>query len=524
MAKDSKCNCSCHPICGVVGEEFVPSHERRAIKENEYARMLMSEPRLLMRFGVCGYQHPLSPSSNTQTLVTTQLLKERLIFSQREVAAAVNWCRLLQFYFPPQNISAEQVVAGTYFDDTFTQKAITKLCRLNRENITHISSYIKCSLACERVMDDIETKFNTSILPLGKKSDIFLSSKAGLTIQEHAKNILSSVLHKEGLFKESWMVSQLKYTVKDIEEQFSDVGKKLIQFATDCVTGKKYREQYNTSKPFLVDSYESSFKPKIVDSFIKTIPSSHPSLQQATNPSQEEEEESQATFYPIPMFGIKEPTFDAPSTYEDNTATKCSSAFSSFKILDTGKSLIDASVSRKVISLPRLLNGGNSSPEINCVRTKHDKFISIYRNLRKIHEKEIASDKPRKTDSSPWSSKNTGQSGRSTIEFSPNSIIVIAADINVDGFFSGINYKPHRLLNNGQISNNYNNKHNTDFGPRPIFLLSVETQRNSAQNDIVHPRTYTKVVNGKEINLIEAPDISPIYRSGRKPSVISLKR
>ncbi|KAK8390675.1 hypothetical protein O3P69_010405 [Scylla paramamosain] len=79
----------------LVGLTFEPSEARREIYEEEYNKMLMSQPHLLAEFGVCG----LLTASSDKTLVMLKLLKELLIYTQREVAVAIGWSRLLQFFF-----------------------------------------------------------------------------------------------------------------------------------------------------------------------------------------------------------------------------------------------------------------------------------------------------------------------------------------------------------------------------------------------------------------------------------------
>lgn len=431
---DKTCDCECHGVGkNLAGLTFHPCEDRRLIYEQEYSKTLNSQPYLLAEFGVCGYQHRLTASSDKKTLVSLQLLKERLIYIQREAAAAINWSRLLQFF----------LTSGSARDQNNVQE---KLYSMNRKYIEHFSTVVRNGIACDRIISDLITKFNTEILPLGRSPDSFLRTKAGLTIIEHATQVLTRHYHH---------TSQLE-NIRDIN--INTIPKKLLAAAERCVTGRDLSRSYNVDIAFLVP-YDGNYNNK---------------------------------FKPIPFFGVHNPIYPANSNeYEDNTAQKCSSQKSEFWIRANEINSAEALVSKGVISLPKVVNNIESS---SVIFSENNSCGPIFEGLYSMFKKDVSTEKPRKQDDhTPWSSKNTGQSGRNATEFSINSVIVVA------DYEKGINGDPED----------------------DIFLSAVDNQRITAQNDILYPDKKKHPTKG--FSMIKAPDYAPIYRHGGKTAVIVLK-
>lgn len=444
-------------IDSMVGREFVPCEDRRQIHEEEYNKALMTDLRVKFRFGVCRYQYPLTASSNKQTLVMSQLLKHRLIYLQRETAAALNWDRFVQFLLPPEDVDA----------GPFAKFATARLMGLNRSMIEIASSVLKTAIPCERVLHDVCIKFNADILTLGEKPDSVLRTKAGLVIGGHAKQVLERAHHSMGNFQECRRISN---THSSSIASYSSLGEIAVAVAHGCVIARDHAKAYNSSKPFL--------------------------------PAAEK-------FEPIPLCGIEDPIFPAEHTYKDETAVRCNDPESKFWVSETNLTLTDGLISRGILSVPSLSKNNNRE----IIMSEDNHCLEVLRGLRRLNRKELETDRPRKSDPTPWSSKNTGQSGRSTTEFSPNSIIVVCVEPSEKS-----EEKEEEEVKgvNGQYFH--------VGGERDVFLAGVETQRAMAQNDIVYPEHKEMVFAGKPaVNMILAPDISPMYRHGGKPAVITLK-
>ena len=455
-------------LSSIKGEEFSPNEKRRLIHKEEYNKALNPRLKLRFRFGVCGYQHPLSASGNKQALVTQQLLKHRQIYAQRETAAATNWDRLLQFLFPRKTVLHQPEVVGPY-----TSFAMSHLLNLNRSFVEIAQTALKNAIPCERVLDDINIKFNADVLTLGNKPDSFLRTKAGLVIGEHARQALELAFHTLCQYEECRRVSNIHPSEISLD---SAVGKLAVDLAHGCVIAREHQHRYSELQPF--------------------IPSENSS-----------EDVSDKRFQPIPLYGIEDPIFPPKNSYIDKTATRCNDYDSEFWLDENNENLVEALCSRGILSLPVLLKNRNMD-----ILRSNSKCIKFFRDIRTINHKDLASDKPRKYDPTPWSSKNTGQSGRNTTEFSPNSVIVLSLDDDADEEENDT-YREENIRGiNGETF--------TVGGVNNVFLAVVETQRNMAQNDIVYPYCMKKEDGG---NMIQAPDISPIYRHGGKPAVITLK-
>ena len=449
------------------GEEFVPNERRRKIHEEEYAKSLNVDLKLKFRFGVCGYRHPLPASSNKQTLVALQLLKHRRLFSQRETAAAANWYRIIQFFFPKDTADVPNKQATPLAD-----LARKRLSRLNRYFVEIVSKALRRSIPCERVYDDITTKFNSDILTLGREPGYFLRTKTGLVIQDHARQAAELAVHNYLQFHPEGMSSRPSH-----EKVMETCSKFALEQAHQCVIARKHGTQYERDRPFLPTEHEPRFNP-------------------------------------IPFFGVENPIYPELGRAEcvDNTATRGTDQHSSFWLKETNDNFTEALVSRGVLSEVAL-----SSNNLREIVSSKDAICSdVYRRLRDINHKELASDKPRKYDTMPWSSKNTGQTGRSTTEFSPNSIIVLSEDFPEGK--KDYNDEDDERYAETPIVNNDGSLFYVG-GIKDIFLAGVESQRAMAQNDIMYPEKQT--ING--VTMINAPDISPVYRHAGKPAAISLK-
>lgn len=471
------------------GEEFVPNERRRKIHEEEYAKSLNVDTKLRFRFGVCGYQHPLPASSDKKILVSLQFLKHRQLYSQRESAAAANWYRIIQFFFPKDSDGA---TAHTPTADLVR----ARLSGLNRYFVKVISKALKYQLPpCERVFEDIMIKFNSDILTLGREPGIFLRTKVGLVVQDHARQAAELAVYNHLQYNNNNNSSNklsLQDKAMEVCREFS------LRQAHGCVIAREHSVGYEHHRPFLPTQNESRLNP-------------------------------------IPFFGIENPIFPDNSDYQhpeciDNTASRGMDHVSEFWLKETNMNLIEALVSRGVLSEVAL--SFNNLREI--VSSKETVCTDMYRRLRDINHKELASDKPRKYDPTPWSSKNTGQTGRSTTEFSPNSVIVLSEDFPEDpeklqtrvevaeDLYRGYDSVLEVFRMGGYKEEPIRNMDGSLFyigGVNDIFLAGVESQRAMAQNDIMYPEK--KVVNGT--SMINAPNISPVFRYAGKQTTISLK-
>ncbi|MPC76952.1 hypothetical protein E2C01_071389 [Portunus trituberculatus] len=366
---------------------------------------------------VCGYRHPLPTSSNKQTLVKPQLLKHCQLFSQRETAAAANWFRIIQFFFPKDTANHSNKQATPLAD-----LARERLSRLNRYFVEIVSKPLRGSIPCERVYNDITTKFNSDILTLGREPGYFLKNKTGLVIQDHARQAAELAVHNHLQFHPGSKSSRPSH-----EKVMETCSKFALEQAHQCVIAREHGTQYERDRPFLPTEHEPRFNP-------------------------------------IPFFGVENPIYPEIGRAEcvDNTATRGTDQHSSFWLKETNGNFTEALVSRSVLSEVAL--SSNNLSEI--VSSKDAICPDLYRRLRDINHNELASNKPRKYDTMPWSSKNTGQTGI-----------------------------------------------------KDIFLAGVESQRAMAQNDIMYSEKQT--ING--VAMINAPDISPVYRHADKPASISLK-
>lgn len=458
---DDGCRCGCHKNGGrLSGMRFDPSEERRLIHEVEYNKMLMSQPHLLTEFGVCGYQYSLTASNDKNLLVKLQLLKERLIFTQRETAAAIGWSRLLQFYFTNGDDRKKSkyttTPCGRSKYDVYNVK--DKLYKTNRRYVEHFSTMANTSMVCDRTLEYLTAKFNTILLPLGRKPDLFLRTKAGKTILEHARHHLRNVHASRGEFDKADKVKN------------EPVPEFMIEMAKNCVTGSEQAHEYHVGEPFLacdsnrVDGVKDESKDKV--------------------------------FRPIPLFGIDKPIYDMEYVI-DQTATRTSQNKSSFKIKKDDVSFTEANISRGVLSFAKIVNNLDTA---RLILSKNNSCVPIFKGIREIFQKDMDTERPRRMDDhSPWSSKTTGQSGRNTTEFNVNSVVlVVQYELDEEG-----NPDP----------DNYDDD---------IYLQMVDNQRSTVQNDLKHPLT-TPFSSTDDTEVIEAPDYSPVYRHGVKSVALSLK-
>lgn len=429
--KNSQC-CECYGIDkNLVNLTFEPSEARRKIHEEEYNKVLMSQPYLLAEFGVCGYRHSLTASSDKKVLVMLQLLKERLIYTEREVAAAIGWSRLLQFFLTNDETSKYDV-----------HDVKNKLYALNRRYIEFFSTTVRNSMACDRLTEDLNVKFNSDMFPLGRKPDSFIRTKAGLVVMEHAKKVLVDVYLQEDSYPD--------YKRLDTIPQY------MLDAAARCVTGVDCTQEYHLDEPFF-------------------------------------ERDEQYIFEPIPMFGVRDVLFVDPADSKyvlDKTATKSCQPNSVFRIKRDCVNFTEANVTRGIISNAQLTNNINAA---RVLFSEKNNCKVVFKGMRDIFKKHLLIEEPRKMDDhTPWSSKNTGQSGRNTTEFNINSVMLVVQYEN-DGY------------------------------ENDVFLSMVDNQRSVAQRDLMYPE-IVKFSESDPTETIEAPDYSPVYRRGNKPTpAISLK-
>lgn len=455
------CRCGCHRNGGSLsGLRFDPSEERRAIHETEYNKMLMSQPHLLTEFGVCGYQYALTASNDKNLLVKLQLLKERLIFTQRETAAAIGWSRLLQFYFTNGDDKKKSkhttTPCGRSKYDVYNVK--DKLYKINRRYIEHFSTLANTSIVCDRTLEYLTAKFNTILLPLGRKPDPFLRTKAGKTILDHARHHLRNVYASRGEFDKADKVKS------------EPVPAFMLEMAKKCVTGYEQEYAYHVAEPFL--ACDSNRVDGVKD------------------------ESPAKVFRPIPLFGVDRPIYDMEYVI-DQTATKTSQNRSVFKIKKDDASFTEANISRGVLSCAKIVNNLDTA---KLILTKNNSCVPIFKGIREIFQKDMDTERPRRMDDhSPWSSKTTGQSGRNTTEFNVNSVVlVVQYELDEEG-----NPDP----------DNYDDD---------IYLQMVDNQRSTVQNDLKHP-VITAFSTTDSTEVIEAPDYSPVYRHGVKSVALTLK-
>lgn len=458
---DAGYRCRCHKNGGCLsGTRFDPSEERRTIHEAEYNRMLMSQPHLLTEFGVCGYQYALTASNDKKLLVKLQLLKERLIFTQRETAAAIGWSRLLQFYFTNGDDRKKSkyttTPCGRSKYDVYNVK--DKLYKINRRYIEHFSTLANTSIVCDRTLEYLTAKFNTILLPLGRKPDPFLRTKAGKIIMDHARHHIRSAHASRGEFDRADKVKS---------EPVPDL---MLEMAKQCVTGSEQEHKYNVEDPFL--ACDSNRVDGVKD------------------------ESPDKIFRPIPLFGIDGPIYDMEYVI-DQTATKTSQNKSVFKIKKDDVNFTEANVSRGVLSCAKIVNNLDTA---RLILSKNNSCVPIFKGIREIFQKDMDTERPRRMDDhSPWSSKTTGQSGRNTTEFNVNSVVlVVQYGLDEEG-----NPDP----------DNYDDD---------IYLQMVDNQRSTVQNDLKHP-VITPFSPTDDTEVIEAPDYSPVYRHGVKSVALSLK-
>nr|BDT62428.1 MAG: wsv192-like protein [Melicertus latisulcatus pemonivirus] len=448
----NQCGCACHNVAGLRGTEFTPSPTRRLIKERVYSTFLKKSPQLSFTFGMCGYQHPLSANSGPQT----QRIKERLLFDQRNVAAAINHSRLVQFLLPeterPESESSPDV-----------EEARERLLGMSLASIARLSKGLKASAATARVTADIGVKFNARMWPLSMPTDSFLRKRIGVYVDLHARRHYSTVLQLQGRFEEASAI--LDRPVHENDGNGDDSGKAghghgclpewARNIARECALG------------------QSSISHKAWHD--------RPAVAMAENRD-----------WPAPFIGVCNDEISYPSSerdYVDRTADMCGDVESTFWVAKTPETFLDACAARSAIPECEL-----HYQYYRRLSANDGDAMRHLERLRLDNEQSIATERPRKVDTTPWSIKNTGQSGRRTTEMTPNSLMVLTT-------------------------------HNpTECGFAPIFLAMVETQALSAKADLQFPsqRESKDCNNGNDsggggtdtIVFIAAPDIAPVFRTG----------
>lgn len=374
---NNECGCACHNVAGLRGTEFIPCPARRLIKERVYTASLKKSPQLSFTFGMCGYQHPLSANSDPQI----QRIKERLLFDQRNVAAALNHSRLVQFLLPetvqPDSLATKEVTS-----------ARERLLGMPMASIARLSRGLKVSAATARVTTDICVKFNARMWPLSLPTDSFLKRRIGVYVDRHARQHYSTVLQLHGRFEEaSAILDQPAFEVDGNDP--GSLPKWVRDIAQKCVLG-----QSNVALKVWHDK---------------------PAVEMAENRD-----------WPAPFLGVYDDELVYPSSagdHIDRTANMCGDVESSFWVTKTPGVFLDACTARSVISERDLHHQYYRRLLVNNQDT-----MQQLEQSRAYNEQVIAMERPRKVDTKPWSIKNTGQSGRRTTEMTPNSLMVITGD------------------------------------------------------------------------------------------------
>nr|GBG35423.1 wsv192-like protein [Marsupenaeus japonicus endogenous nimavirus] len=224
-ASPFKCECSCHIVENLKGKIIYPCQRRREIKEEVYERSLNLKPSLSLTFGICGYKHLLNNISNVKLdyLVRKQKLKERKTFVERESASKTNWYNLIHYLFVKKGDS----------------KNI--LLNMDRTRVCRLSKFI---VQCEHLSDilcNLEFKFNSSLLPLGYKENIFMKLKYGRDIVAHATNCW-----REACLHKGWIEKTISENAPP--DWVIGMPRNVITTTMQCVTGVKRRSHLSNSR------------------------------------------------------------------------------------------------------------------------------------------------------------------------------------------------------------------------------------------------------------------------------------
>nr|BDT62544.1 MAG: wsv192-like protein [Metapenaeus ensis majanivirus] len=183
-------------------------------------------------------------------LIETQQLKERKTFLEREWASKVNWYNLIHFLFP--NLSCVK----------------NKLLNLSRARIMRISQFLVHYEYFKPVLSNIEFKFNSDMLPLGCKENIFMRLKIGLDIIAHATKCWNWACLQRGWISETienptpdWVIQLAQQCFQECNIKCEDIEKDCSYIKSPCLLA--YRNVVPLIKKdiqFIQDDRLSSFE------------------------------------------------------------------------------------------------------------------------------------------------------------------------------------------------------------------------------------------------------------------------
>nr|BDT62256.1 MAG: wsv192-like protein [Penaeus semisulcatus majanivirus] len=346
-----KCECSCHIVEDIKGKTLHPCKRRREIKEEVYEKSLNLKPSLSLTFGVCGFKHLLNNVANMKVdrLVKRQKLKERRTFIERESASKTNWYNLIHYLF---------------VENGNGKTALLNMCRTRVRRISEF--VVQCDYFSD-VLRNLEFKFNSSLLPLGYKENVFMKLKSGSDIVSHATDCWRQICLHRG-----W-----------IEDIIS--GKPppdwTIDYARRCYNEHDAMcDEMEKNKPFVRRS-QCPFPYRNVEPVIET-----------------------EAFY-------------KSKTFEDSAVTSYA-----FWAECTYETLVDALRMKKIISENNKHLAGLESLVLRS--GDPSLFESLIMEMKNKYDHE-ASNTREKNDISRWSRKNSGIHGKRSIDFDANSLMVI---------------------------------------------------------------------------------------------------
>ena len=526
----------------IKGLTFEPCEERRKVCEQEYHRVLNTPFRFSFNFGGCNFKYPLPASSDRQSQIKLQLGKHQQRFYQREISSSNNWYRLLQFFYPlPKEFvplitrESDHSGAGNHPQNLLDLWSI--LSRVSRYYVQLASVHIRKSVMCEQVMLDIGVKFNANVLPLGREPSVFLRSKYGLMIIQHAREIMGHFfdythfderdtdgnLERE---RGKWVgFSDFNSSTDDIykmdaekisrDSPITDVAQVAFMLAKKCLAVEgKDRYKYNYEQTFLPTIRESDkrniFHPYFdvdrpvfpkegfyVDRDMTNVHTHGNSTSNTGDACQKTNEKSA---------GIHLPCFSGriPNTIENSDR---------FWLEENSMTMLDSLSMKDIVSTPAVM----SSDLLPVLVSGDSKCGSVFSQLSMVNHEELKGDKPRVYSRGFMSNKDRGLYGRNSTEFSSNSVIVLSYDNE--------HTDPCKYNNpedDGEPKVNfYDGTSMSIKNMTGICVHGVESQTPLAQNEMFYPRRTNHPTSGRV--LIEAPDISPLYRFGGKDVRIIVK-
>ncbi|AUO15216.1 WSSV453 [White spot syndrome virus] len=201
----------------------------------------------------------------------------------------------------------------------------------------------------------------------------------------------------------------------------------------------------------------------------------------------------EAKFVPIPLFGV-EPLHPLLNSFIDNTANKCNDSVSDFWLEESDDIFKEALVSHTILTDSSVYSTLVGEDEDYCDNNKSGKRIgntlvcTLYDMMGRANYNGLHSDKPRKHDPTPWSSKILASLDVARLIF-PNSVIVLLDTENVADDYED-EEEDYEALKQSERDNVITLNNGTQFtvtGQRDIFLAAVETQRTLSQTDVTFP-------------------------------------